>query len=195
MERCRFRKDSMDLSSRTPLFWSLFPVTLRAQRRREMHSSPSCLFRCRWLDERADRVSPERWVQIGLQCLDVKNSWLIYASIDITSGIREYTLVVKNPKLTVITIDVQCGLDENTYNHEVFRVTLKDSAEEYIIDLTGAQYGYHDTVIPISEYFSTRVAGLEDVRQLGWTRQRNIMRFEKNFKFWNRTFWSWDCCR
>jgi hypothetical protein len=40
--------------------------------------------------------------------------------------------------------------------HQIIHVTLKNGGGDYIIDLTGAQYGYYDPVIEYGEYFPSR---------------------------------------
>lgn len=51
-------------------------------------------------------------------------------------------------------------------NHIITRVTLK-SGECYALDFTGAQYGYHEPVIPWDLYVDTRVECLTRTQHFG----------------------------
>ena len=46
----------------------------------------------------------------------------------------------------------------NTVTHEVLRLALKADDSSYALDLTGAQYGWYEAVVPWSTYCSDRVA-------------------------------------
>jgi hypothetical protein len=51
--------------------------------------------------------------------------------------------------------------------HQVFRVRLKATKEYFVIDLTNAQFGFFDTVIPWEKYLSERVSGVRAINSLG----------------------------
>ncbi|KAK5227632.1 hypothetical protein LTR47_008674 [Exophiala xenobiotica] len=51
--------------------------------------------------------------------------------------------------------------------HQVFRVRLKATNEYFVIDLTNAQFGFFDTVIPWEKYLSERVSGVRAINSLG----------------------------
>ncbi len=51
--------------------------------------------------------------------------------------------------------------------HHVFRVRLKATKEYFVIDLSNAQFGFFDTVIPWEKYLSERVAVFKTTDPLG----------------------------
>ena len=51
--------------------------------------------------------------------------------------------------------------------HQLFRVRLKGTKEYFAIDLTNAQYGCFDTVIPWNQYLKERVSQLLAVNPFG----------------------------
>lgn len=46
--------------------------------------------------------------------------------------------------------------DENDYFHQLLRVTLLNG-EKYAFDISGAQYGYHESVVPWQQYIDLQV--------------------------------------
>jgi len=46
--------------------------------------------------------------------------------------------------------------------HEVLQITLSNGSEEYVVDLSGAQFGYYQAITPAKEYNESRVQ--EEVR-------------------------------
>ena len=46
------------------------------------------------------------------------------------------------------------------FEHQILKIKLKASGEEYILDLSGAQYGYHESVVWLVHYLSARVRAL-----------------------------------
>ncbi|KAE8443550.1 hypothetical protein EG329_001712 [Mollisiaceae sp. DMI_Dod_QoI] len=90
---------------------------------------------------------------------------------DIASELEEYSIIFKNSKRTLVAVAITGREDTYTYQHEIIQVTLKQSGEQYVLDLAGAQYGYHDTVIPSSTYFSSRVASIEARNPMGCMRR------------------------
>ena len=79
---------------------------------------------------------------------------------DIASGFSEVPVKVKakNP-LKIRSFWANGDEDLNDYQHEVLRVTLKNGSV-YVLDLTGAQYGYHEPVMTLEAYKESRA---EDV--------------------------------
>lgn len=61
--------------------------------------------------------------------------------------------------------------DERQADHVIFKVALNDG-QDYAIDLTGAQYGRYQTVLPWSEYRSDMVKNVVRVDPLGATATR-----------------------
>ena len=58
------------------------------------------------------------------------------------------------------------GPDDKNYSHEVLRVTLK-SGEEYVIDVTGAQHGFHKSLYPWHQYQQIRIKDVKRVLAFG----------------------------
>ena len=58
------------------------------------------------------------------------------------------------------------GPDNNEYDHEIMKVTLR-SGEVYAIDITGAQHGYYDAVYLWDQYVQTRVQSAGEAMSFG----------------------------
>ena len=61
-------------------------------------------------------------------------------------------------------------IDATDYAHSIIRVTMK-TGEKYVIDLTGAQYGWYETIIPWHTYEKNRVQPIREVQRFGYTRK------------------------
>jgi hypothetical protein len=46
-------------------------------------------------------------------------------------------------------------------HHAIFRVRLKYGAGTFTLDITGAQHGHHDAVIPWDKYYAERVINMD----------------------------------
>nr|KAK5447463.1 hypothetical protein LTR18_003043 [Exophiala xenobiotica] len=57
--------------------------------------------------------------------------------------------------------------DRDPTIHQVFRARLKATKEYFAIDLSNAQFGFFDTVIPWEKYLSERVDGVRAINPLG----------------------------
>ena len=57
----------------------------------------------------------------------------------------------------------------------MLRVVLKESKKAYAIDVTSAQYGYYNPVIPWEEFAKTRVAGYNN---LSFTKEEKRTAFD-----------------
>jgi hypothetical protein len=66
-------------------------------------------------------------------------------------------VLIKNPKLEILTIEFLGKSDNEVYSREIWTITLKQRGKSYVIDLSGAQHGYYDPVVPKSEYWQLRV--------------------------------------
>jgi hypothetical protein len=55
---------------------------------------------------------------------------------------------------------VAVGSPTADFEHQILKIKLKASGEEYILDLSGAQYGYHESVVWLVHYLSARVRAL-----------------------------------
>lgn len=62
------------------------------------------------------------------------------------------------------------GFDGTDYSHTVIRVTVKNG-DVYVLDMAGAQYGWHEPVIPWPLYNASRVRDIKDVLPFGGTTQ------------------------
>ena len=49
-------------------------------------------------------------------------------------------------------------------SHTVFELTWKLDSTVYVLDLAGAQFGWHEAVVPWSEYRAKRVATVEEIK-------------------------------
>ena len=63
---------------------------------------------------------------------------------------------LQNHRLQLVYGGIQDKVPPKEFNHEVFLVTLK-SKEKYIVDFTGQQYGFSESILPASDYISSRV--------------------------------------
>ncbi|KAM0796922.1 hypothetical protein BDR22DRAFT_794481, partial [Usnea florida] len=68
----------------------------------------------------------------------------------ICTHIVEISIKFHPPKRPVKIIRPD-GPDDRNYRHEIMRVELK-SGEEFVIDITGAQHGFHDPLYPWHQY-------------------------------------------
>ena len=55
------------------------------------------------------------------------------------------------------------------YVHTVMIMTMKNG-EQYAVDFSGAQYGWHETIMPWALYSSSRIEEVMYVEPLGYTR-------------------------
>jgi hypothetical protein len=55
---------------------------------------------------------------------------------------------------------VAVGSPTADFDHQILKIKLKASSEEYILDLSSAQYGYHEPVVWFAHYLSSRVQAL-----------------------------------
>ena len=70
------------------------------------------------------------------------------------------------------------GVDATDYLHSVIRITLKNG-DKYILDLTGAQYGWQEIVTPYDIYQQSKIRLISKVLPFGGTRQFCKERAEK----------------
>lgn len=62
------------------------------------------------------------------------------------------------------------GVDATDYAHRVIRITLMNG-EKYIVDLTGAQYGWQEVVTPLEMYQQSKIRLVKEILPFGGTRQ------------------------
>lgn len=80
--------------------------------------------------------------------------------LDIATDIREISANLKNIKHEMIGVWFNGQVDTDVAQHVFLWITLKQSRDKYVVDLTGAQFGYYDPVTPLAEYMSSRVKNI-----------------------------------
>ena len=76
-------------------------------------------------------------------------------------NISEVSFSPKNHKREVVWIDNKGNNHSFPPSaHDIVLVTLKNGGEKYAVDLSGAQYGHYEAVLPWSEYYTSRVQSL-----------------------------------
>jgi len=66
-------------------------------------------------------------------------------------------------------------------SHEIIHVTLKHNAEQYALDISSAQYGYYEPVVPWREYMAERVRSIsppDEFQYFGGSRDRLVKRLQ-----------------
>ena len=79
--------------------------------------------------------------------------------LDYCSKISEVTYRVKNPCFRmhrVYVINQKDTLDITDFRHTILKLTL-NNGEQHALDLTGAQYGWTETIMPWAPYAKSRV--------------------------------------
>ena len=96
--------------------------------------------------------------------------------IGICSDVDEVIYFTQNTRLrlfqaynTGLSSD-KYGVDATNHAHSVIRVVLKNG-EKYILDLTGAQYGWQEILTPYNEYQQSKIRLIKEVLPFGGTRQ------------------------
>lgn len=64
--------------------------------------------------------------------------------------------------------------------HEILRFRLKDSQEFYVLDLSSAQYGYHEPIMPYEEYHSKHIVEVHSVHDFGSLREWYMQKHTEN---------------
>ena len=90
--------------------------------------------------------------------------------IGLFAEVDEVTHYTKNTRLRLLPADDTGTVDAHDYSHSVIRITLKNG-EKYILDLTGAQYGWQETVTPYDIYQQAKIRLIKKVSPFGYTRQ------------------------
>ncbi|KAJ8067308.1 hypothetical protein OCU04_004663 [Sclerotinia nivalis] len=81
--------------------------------------------------------------------------------------IEEIVFTTKNTKREVQRVGPAKERDDFVYPNTVFKVTLQSNGGIYILDLSGAQYGYYSPVTPWSQYIDNRVSQIKSCYPLG----------------------------
>ena len=73
-------------------------------------------------------------------------------------------------------MDIDGTRDLNYYHHELYRLTT-DTGEEYAFDLSGAQHGHYEPIVPWDSYEKLRVGKVVGrVRMFGETQYEELHR-------------------
>ena len=90
--------------------------------------------------------------------------------IGLFAEVEEVTHSTKNARVRLLQASNTGTLDTTDYLHSVIRITSKNG-DKYILDLTGAQYGWQETVTPYDIYQQTKVRLVKKVLPFGFIRQ------------------------
>lgn len=83
------------------------------------------------------------------------------------SSIEEYKVLTKTPTLQIVMPREVAYSGRVVVPHEIMVVKLKHAGEKYVLDLTGAQYGYNQPVSRYSEYKDAMVKSVEEIKSSG----------------------------
>lgn len=75
----------------------------------------------------------------------------------------------RSPRHQLTWSNIEKKKDENEYFHQLLRVTLSNG-EKYAFDITGAQYGYHESVVPWHQYIDSQVKEIVGTDTFGMDR-------------------------
>ena len=75
---------------------------------------------------------------------------------------------VKNRNIRLIEVDLEGVADVRDPRHVVLKLTLKNG-EKYALDMTGAQYGWTDTITSWNSYEASRIRSITDEWKFGQT--------------------------
>ena len=86
--------------------------------------------------------------------------------------IEEVIVTAKNLNIAIVLgkkdVNNHPVFQKDGWRHRIFRVTLT-SQEQYAVDLTGAQYGYHEECLPWEDYVTARVDRIIEINHFGAT--------------------------
>jgi hypothetical protein len=60
-------------------------------------------------------------------------------------------------------------IDMTNYKHSILRVTTR-AGERYALDMTGAQFGWTDSIIPWDLFADTRILSVDGIEAFGYTK-------------------------
>lgn len=87
----------------------------------------------------------------------------------VSSQFFELTVAAKNHNRQVIMIrsdNAGTVVDNTAFLHDIIQISLKNN-EEYMLDVSGEQYGHTDPVAPRRQYYDTRIETIAGRRRLG----------------------------
>lgn len=102
---------------------------------------------------------------------------------EISTEVKEILFNAKTPERTVTYIDKLGPRDNSSKGkmlHEILLVSRR-KGKPYVLDITGAQYGYDLPVVPWDEYLQKRVAKIERTHHFGFNHDLIHSRFQR---FW-----------
>ncbi|KAI6711359.1 hypothetical protein JHW43_006131 [Diplocarpon mali] len=80
---------------------------------------------------------------------------MVYLTARLRVGVEEHCFEHQSSALVSV---YGAELDTKQPSHVVTKITIAQSQEEYALDLTGAQYGYREPVMPWSAYITSKIA-------------------------------------
>ena len=96
-----------------------------------------------------------------------------------TAYLRELDVCPASPKLSIRVrrtnahLTKEPDLDNTHYYHSIIRATVTETGERYILDLSGAQYGFPQPVCDYESYAQERMRSIEADRPFGTYRRTN----------------------
>lgn len=94
--------------------------------------------------------------------------------VGICTKIEEIAVNPKNSRFKLILVKSDGTKDWNFYRHEFFRITTRDG-EVYALDLTSAQNGHYEPIVPWHVYEKQRVVKIKQVHSLGGTQRAELL--------------------
>ena len=92
--------------------------------------------------------------------------------LDDVTSLQEVYLYTKANKVDIVMHLLDGTEDWNSsYRHSIIKITLKNG-EKYALDLSGAQFGHSDPLLPWERYVKTRAEYIEETKPLGSYRKR-----------------------
>lgn len=91
------------------------------------------------------------------------------ANLDIAHKIREIPYVWEVERIKVTCINADGSSDAEELNHTALRIELPNDACLFALDLSGAQYGFLDPLLPLEGYIDDRVESCYPLRDFGQT--------------------------
>lgn len=73
---------------------------------------------------------------------------------------------VKNRRIRLVRVFQNDVIDGTPYRHVIYKVTLH-SGEQYALDLTGAQYGWAEFILPWDVYEASRIHSIKEAVRFG----------------------------
>lgn len=79
------------------------------------------------------------------------------------------TVWVKNARFRMRQVHNERVVDMTDYKHSFLRVTTK-TGEMYALDMTGAQFGWTESVLPWNIFASTRISVIDEIEAFGFSK-------------------------